>query len=277
MGYWDYETDTVRGGYVYDPDSRPTLLAAGLKTTQVLEDTVTITMWPLVVNTEFVSASGTVQGRRDAAAWLPPSGGWQARWTIWATNTVGDGFARLVEAQKVANPSAADALGLKGTPAIILDGQPGGATLNGNVISGQLGAWTAGQSGSVNFNAAYVPFNLTTDEGWKAHDLSSLFDLSGGAGPEWIIRNGINDLTQDGNGQFLGDNLNGAVRFVRAKAVTDTDLGLPGRLLAPETGKEPVSYFTWEGYKAEVTWYEVINGVTETTPLLRLLRGQYVL
>jgi hypothetical protein len=57
MGYWDRD-DKNGETYLYDPNSPPTLLAAGLQE-QVIKGstTVRVTMWPIVVDTEFTSKS----------------------------------------------------------------------------------------------------------------------------------------------------------------------------------------------------------------------------
>jgi hypothetical protein len=282
------------GQYVYT-DKPPTLLAAGLKEQAVTgSGKVTVIMWPLVIDTEFRSGTRTAApevtaGKPGAASLLPVN--WDVKWTI-TRGISGNGLSDLVKAQKIPNKSAGDVLLPKSTPQILVrvrnevpgDGTWITASLGGNVLIGSIGVYTEGFSkigtkGSVNFKLQYIPFNLAgTGETnpWAVYNGKSVFDLGDQKEPVWIIRNGVNDLAQDGNTDFTrfhhiagGDwgnaNGNGAVRF---EVAPRTPGGANGSTLkvkdgvfkGPSDSTEQAITFTTEGYDgyAEV-YYAVVS------------------
>jgi hypothetical protein len=130
----------------------------------------------------------------------------------------GDGFGKLVQAQKAADSHAGNTLELRGGKVIVrgtgLTDTEGPAGITGNVISGDirsrtLGPGRIGTTGSVSFNLEYVPFNRGGGgmNPWTVYDGKSGVDLKGDKTPVWIIRNGVNDLAQ--NGELLGQCLCG--------------------------------------------------------------------
>jgi hypothetical protein len=60
--------------YVYKEETPPTLLAAGLRSQEIItgENTVTIRMNPLVVDTKFTRGDTTVTAARDGVSPLIP-------------------------------------------------------------------------------------------------------------------------------------------------------------------------------------------------------------
>jgi hypothetical protein len=128
----------------------------------------------------------------------------------------GDWWERVkrpgAETQKIPIPAAGDALQLKNGPQILVregSGTLTNATLTGNFVTGSLGTYTAGfgkigTGDSVNFKMEYVPFNLTVERTnpWTAFNSNLVFDLGGNKEPVWIIRNGVNDESQDNKKNF---------------------------------------------------------------------------
>jgi hypothetical protein len=230
MGHWNY-TGKIDGVYTYAEAVSPTLLAAGLKEQLITgSGTVTITMWPLVVDTEFKSGGLSVgpvvnAGKPEAAKLLPVE--WNVTWTIKRSGT-GNGLADLVQAQQIPFPYSGSSLLLKGTPQTMVrkgsgSGEWSAASLSGNVVTQSLGNYTTGfdsigKTGSVNFNLEYIPYYLTEGSRWSGFNDDSAFTLDGSTAPVWIIRNGVNDLAQTGATDFTnfpdgGANGNGGVRF----------------------------------------------------------------
>jgi hypothetical protein len=305
MGHWERDYDAESGGnYVYT-SSPPTLLAAGLKNYLVTgSGKITITMWPVVVDTKFTTSntgvpagSGTAEpviadGKPEKVSLLPVD--WGVTWTV-KRGASGNGFADLVKAQKVVNGGAGDELLVKSKQTVVRGTGLGESapsetnTTTGNVISsGSIGTYTSGitrigTEGSANFKLEYVPFNLTGAAAWNMiGEGESAFNLSNG-GPVWIIRNGVNDLAQDGNTDFntLGKtgnasaNGNGAVAFkIEAdgpgpyEPYDPEDPPPEGSLVikdgvfdGPADSTAPQITFTTEGYSGEAdAYYAVVDG-----------------
>jgi hypothetical protein len=285
QGYWerDYKKETPGGDYVYTGNP-PTLLAAGFKEERVTgSGKVTITMWPIVVDTVFTSASGrkTVEPALDSTGTpgeviLHPAG-WDVKWTI-KEGLTGNWRTGLVMAQKLINSEAGDALLLRKAETLVRDTAVTwqDSTLTGNVITRSIenttGLGSIGNAGSVNFKLEYVPFNLTGGKTnpWTQFDEKSVFNLEGSNEPPvWIIRNGVNDEAQNDDTDFTSFNRlssangNGAVRYkVAAKtpaegsALTVSD----GVFEGPWTSTTPKISFTTGGYTgtAEV-YYTVVE------------------
>jgi hypothetical protein len=285
MGHWnrDYAHETD-GNFAYTADP-PTLLAAGLKEQEVLgSEKVTVTMWPIVVDTTFTSGSRSIEpavtdGKPGKTTLLPID--WMVNWTI-KRGRSGNGLTDLIAAQKITDPNAGDILKVVGDPKFVVNNSVTKIPLtrNNNVISGFLGTYTSGFSqigaeGAANFRMAYVPFNKIGEQAnpWNDYDTQSAFDLSGEKFPVWIIRNGINDKAQDvetdfsqfhnidnpAKGTFNG---NGAVAFTvipRTPANGSTLVIKDGKFLGPANIPNPKIEFTTGGYKdtAEV-WYAVV-------------------
>jgi hypothetical protein len=296
MGHWERTYEENQGeDYIYT-NNPPTLMAAGLKT-QVVSGSgkVTVTMWPVVADTAFISpVAATVQpvvtaGKPEAATLLPVN--WDARWTI-QQGASGSGLNDLVRAQKIPNPTAGDALRLKSAQTLV---RVGGAIWsntapNGNIVIQDIGSYTSGfgqigTSGSVNFKLEYVPYNLTAGglNPWTALDDDSVFELSGNGEPVWIIRNGVNDLDQNGNTDFtsfhnidLGmttANGNGAVRFVVEPKIPGGGPGggstlvvKDGVFIGPSSSKMPQIGFTTAGYTGTAEGYYAVVAKNDLPP-----------
>ncbi|MFP3090502.1 hypothetical protein LQZ21_09270 [Treponema sp. TIM-1] len=247
MGYWERGPNNGNN-YTYT-ETKPTLLCAGLaeKTVNITGDTeVTITMYPITVDTKFIGNNGgsltvepkIVDGDPDAAYLVP--GSWHVKWTVQRAVAGTDGFERaLIPAQEIVGITTGD-LKIK-EKRIILSGLAGSEVTLNNGSTAETFSFSildyfdsisspkvdlndleflatnpAAKAGwAINFNLEYVPFGLA-DADWS--DLTSTyFDLSTG-GPVWIIRNGLNDDRQDKQTNFSqfgnpGYNGNGAVEF----------------------------------------------------------------
>jgi hypothetical protein len=240
MGHW--ERDYAAAGYVYNEDVPPTLLAAGLKENYLVtgSGTVTVTMWPIVVDTVFTTGNTDVLPETALTAQAAVSAGkpgmvnllpvnWGVSWTVRRGEANGNGLTDLITAQKVIDENAGDALLLLNKETVVrgagfVGDSVNDANLNGNVITLPINTYTSGisrigTSGSANFRLEYVPFNLRTGSLWS--NFNSVFDLDGSKAPVWIIRNGVNDLAQNSATDFTGfgtngnstANANGAVSF----------------------------------------------------------------
>jgi hypothetical protein len=285
MGYWERTGTAADGTYLYNENKSPTLLCAGLTPGQGLNDSgdtkVKITVFPLVVDTKFERTDGLiiepkiVSGKPEPAYITP--GEWKTTWTVQRANSGTNGFANaLVSAQKIINSSWVDELkiinrkffssgNMTWDPAVVS---------TGNSFDYSIGTMGNIGRGAVTFNLAYVPFNLPAAK-WTGIT-SGFFNMSNG--PEWIIRNGVNENSQDAYTDFdnFGKNTNvngnGAVRF---------EVGLPplppvppvppfppttltvddGAFVGNPHITSPKIEFTTGGYpsgeKAEV-WYAVV-------------------
>jgi hypothetical protein len=291
MGHWErnYAAESTGGPYEYTA-APPTLLAAGLKEQVVTgSGKVTVTMWPVVVDTVFTSLAGTIgpeviAGKPGEVSLLPVN--WDVKWTVQY------GLSDLVKAQKVPDSGAGEALLLKSAQTLVGTGTDtwNGATLNGNIITRSIETYTSGfgkigTSGFVNFKLEYIPYNLNGSGGtnpWTALDASSVFDLSGTREPVWIIRNGVNDLAQDVNTDFtlfhkkggpgIGTaNGNGGVRFgVAAKTPGGPDgstlVVKDGVFVGPAGSTMPDIRFTTSGYNGDAEGYYAVVSAGPPVP-----------
>jgi hypothetical protein len=297
MGNWKKDGET------YVDNESPTLLATGLQEQLVSGGgKITITMWPLVVDTEFTTTDTEIAtGERTAAPVLTDGKpaefklfpvDWKVTWKV-LKGTGGDGFSNLVAAQKVINPGAGDTLVLKSKNTIIrgagLSDANTAPTITGSTITlNSIETYTAGitrlgTTGSVNFKLEYIPFNLTTSGAWKTYNSKSAFVLDGDdKQPVWIIRNGLNDLVSNAQTNFItpltsGNNGNGAVAFtIAADAPVDPTDPQSGDLIITAQGITgipsymPIIQFTTSGYTddAQIRYaiVAVPQGETTTTP-----------
>jgi hypothetical protein len=206
------ERDYAAQGYEYQ-DNPPTLLAAGYTRQSISRgQKITITLYPVVVETTFTSP---MEQAVDAVLWENPleaDAEWEIAWEVTGLQALeaaalepGDIFAgagTIVQGEDIAPK--------EGTPT------PAVNELNimqiSQDVSGYTAAARAGKQNSAGFNVEYVPFNLP-QAGWNGWTASP---------PVWIIRNGINDLPQNEYTSFervnwgagLTDpNGNGAVNF----------------------------------------------------------------
>jgi hypothetical protein len=216
IGYWerDYDKDVTVDGittFAYKKDVKPVLLAAGYQN-KFIEGSkiVTITMWPLVIDTKFTAGSGTVEsGTGTDGKILPveilPNADWSVNWNIRRSTTAANGLEYLINAQQAAGFASTDLL--VRNKKFILDGVDKSVvektTTNDLIVSlGKYGITDIGASHSVNFNLEYIPFNMSQKETWLKYNEESIFDFAANGAPVWIIRNGLNDLPQDANTNF---------------------------------------------------------------------------
>jgi hypothetical protein len=205
FGNWEREvfkdkTDSENGVILgYHDNTNPVLLAAGYKS-QVLTGIgkVNITMWPLAVDTVFEAADMTravpaIGGVSD----LLQSKSWKVKWNI-GKNV----FKSLLEAHSASElPVAAKKY--------IVDEAEKSALTNVttlNTLEHSLDGYTAftdiGTPHTVNFCLEYVPFAKTSIADWSPHNnKSEFFDFTHSV-PKWNIRNGLNNLRQDGYTDF---------------------------------------------------------------------------
>jgi hypothetical protein len=284
MGHWEHNGSYNYAAYADNP---PTLLAAGLTKDKSLNPTgsttVSITMYPLVVDTKFSEAeAGTtiiepkMAGGQPKPVYLFP-GVWDVVWTVQRSVAGTNGFERaLIPAQEIIDPDADDTLLVNNSWFILPDVQTFsyGAGDTSNSITRNIPPLETqnGDSGSVNFNLEYVPFNLTNTSAWT--DLTSSYSSLSAGFPVWIIRNGLNDLAQDGNTDFSNfgsspnANRNGAIRYV-----VGLEPGLPvstylnienmGFVGSPDTTAPKISFEIAGGNVGWVdAWYAVVAADT---------------
>jgi hypothetical protein len=290
-------TSGLAGNYTFSESNHtPTLLAAGLTTGQTLtsgSDTITISMHPIVVDTEFSNSDGRniepriINGNPRPAYLFP--GEWTVNWSIWRSKTGKNGFEKaLIPAQQLITFQAEETELL--VPSRTYYRYYGPADVNQDGSSSHLFTYPVGpsnlyngDSGWVSFNLQYAPFNLTGSGNWAAYQFTQ-----GGGYPMWIIRNGLNDEEQTEETLFAGiypdeesndANWNGAIRFIVGQL--DPDMPDPDKPSNPNNPVHPsaatlligasfvgnpmrsnplITYTTSGGYGggAEV-WYAVVG------------------
>ncbi|MDR0387626.1 MAG: hypothetical protein LBH57_06275 [Treponema sp.] len=293
MGHWerDYVQEAANndGKYVYKEGLPPTLLAAGLKEQYITgSGKVTVTMWPIVVDTVFTTDDPDIPSDKRTAAPAVNAGkpgtvnlfpvNWDVTWTVRRGNG-GNGFEELVKAQNAIPEVNNSQILLKSGKTIVrgeeLSEVVSDTAVEGNVIALDIGHYTSGitrvgKGGSANFKLEYVPYNLRDPGKWAGID-ETVFDL-GDCGPVWIIRNGVNDLAQNNQTDFenLGKNKttngNGAVSFViAADNPVDPEDPQPGDLVikdgifeGPVGADNPAIGFTTAGYNGTAGVYYAI-------------------
>jgi formylglycine-generating enzyme required for sulfatase activity len=193
----------------------PTLLATGLTNQKITagENDVTIEMNPLVVDTRFTKEVKAFMAAAEGTRLTP--GDWNLEWTINQGASKTKGFTGLLDAQKNSDINTL----FKNKSVIKAESkrwETQDIVLNEDGVTLALRGLAAGATGSYNFNLEYAPFSVNESAGWNGF---SAMNQKGGV-PVWIIRNGINDLAQDGETDLSapadwGDttNGNGAVRF----------------------------------------------------------------
>ncbi|MDR0759163.1 MAG: hypothetical protein LBF74_03520, partial [Treponema sp.] len=220
MGHWEHDGSFkyYNGVEMPDDDYRPpTLLAAGLTSKKIEgSGTVRITMWPIVVDTKFVSGPQTREPVVDTNTGEPKrvpliAKDWSIAWTI-NHGIAADQWGDLETAKAKAGGTTLFG-GVKTTGKMTaLDGNEqtldnsGDSLREGNVITQSLTSYTndlehIGTEGFVNFNLAYVPFSK--DKGTFRSEAEAV--IKNGAevmASEWIIRNGVNDKAQNNKTNF---------------------------------------------------------------------------
>jgi hypothetical protein len=275
QGHWerDYAKETG-GNYAYT-NNPPTLLSVGYEDVTFLGGgVVTISVWPIFMDTVFTTRDGgltvepVVKAGKPGAVDLPASP-WTVKWRIVRGESgKTNGLEDLLKAQKAAFMTWDNILIRDLTAVVRLDGNnpvssASRPTLTGYTVTLPLDVnFTAlsrvRKEGAVNFALSFVPFNLK--EGWAAYDKFSVFDLEKGL-PEWVIRNGLNDLPQNDKTDFekfgtvpiTEANGNGAVRF----NVVDPLPAKAGELAATNGSWAASSItFTASGYTGTAqVWY----------------------
>jgi hypothetical protein len=280
MGHWnrDYLKESSGGNYLYDAANPPTLLAAGYQRAAISpkNKTVTIAMFPLVVDTKFTGATTLAAPVGGASL---TAGNWNLTWeltqesfmngfevldTVWKDINSGRSSLFLtskaiIRGEAIDGGNARDtAVSISG-PRIIL-------TVPANYISGKE---RIGKQNSANFNLEYIPFSFNDSGKWTGF---SGKNMKNGL-PEWIIRNGVNDLAQNDKTDFKNPrdwgaeakNGNGAVVFMVAPEQTRNMVLTNGLFEGPLNDKKPKIRFTAGGYSgtAEVRYAVVTKGAAE--------------
>jgi formylglycine-generating enzyme required for sulfatase activity len=266
MGHWEKE-----GGGTYKAGVPPTLLAAGLKThtVQAGNNTVTISMYPIVVETEFTAVGGVkVENPGSGKVFSLIPGNWSAVWKVTRGVTDTNPFDILVNAQKKINGQAAlDTLRLKAESAMAAP-TLGVGSLNGNVYTLGIGNYALQQTGTAgyaNFKLEYVPFGVHGSAAWEKFDSAGKIE----GVPLWIIRNGINDLVQDAQTNFGVPNNWGSSANGNGAAPWEIAVKTPGGgsslTVAVNSNKWPAAAkpeigFTTGGYtETAAAYYAVVN------------------
>jgi hypothetical protein len=271
--------------YTTDP---PTLLAAGFLGDREISGAgkVAITMKPLVADTVFAYGGHRAQAiipdpKTGKGIQLPAGVEANLVWTLG-----GGGIGALLDAQdKASLQSGGSGVGIdSGWGGLTLADQKTFIWLNGDIdpaeataiLGGEghnqiildLGALAAENYGSANFNLTYVPFGFGAMDDFAAKDPAAAL---------WIIRNGVNDLAQNGktvfpntastvspwNGDTGNDpaNGNGAVAFTFVpEEISHVDL--TKALPAPVTGAKPLPEITEGRYIGNVAWTDTATGKT---------------
>ncbi|MDR0378248.1 MAG: hypothetical protein LBH70_10700 [Spirochaetaceae bacterium] len=231
MGHLERDYTTLGENFVYT-DKPPTLLAAGSAKTIIHENqaSITITMYPLVVDTVFVTNG---EDRWNAAlpkngeTALPVNVDGEVIWTVG-----GRGFTSLINAHAGITGTPADpndpndpndnrweldeskeSGGIDVTSRIQVwrgntweDGETSGTLipyrLGHNQITLAISDYMKdlGNSVSAAFNLKYVPFWKENGEDWR--NLTSNASVDENHVPVWIIRNGVNDEAQNEDTNF---------------------------------------------------------------------------
>ncbi|MDR3131174.1 MAG: hypothetical protein LBU18_06470 [Treponema sp.] len=299
MGHWErnYQAETG-SGYVYIDNRPPTLMAAGFKEQTVTGDgKISISMWPVIVDTAFVSFNTAIapssrrlepdvkNGKPKVLSLLPIN--WEIIWTIKGGSN-GNGLSELLKAQNAINSTAGN-LQFRSAKTMLID-KAGAAsweniTMRTNEVRKSIYAYTSGlknigNTGAVNFKLEYAPFNLASQGAWSMAG-NSVFGLNQGNIPIWIIRNGVNDLAQDsstdfaafnnaGNAGMRKANGNGAVQFVVTADAADPQNPKQGDLIVkdgafkgPSNSSTPDITFITEGYSGDASvFYAVVPAGT---------------
>jgi hypothetical protein len=300
MGHWerDYKQESSGGDYAYDTANPPTLLLAGHRKAAINpgNKTVTIPMFPLVVDTKFTGAATIAPPPEGASLSV---GDWNLIWemtqgssqngfevldTVWKDINSGKSSLFLttkaiIRGEAIDGGNAVDAAVIVNGPQITLD-IPDRYTSTQERI---------GKHNSANFNLEYVPFSFGDSDEWAGF---SGKNMKNGL-PLWIIRNGINDLPRNEKTDFKspGDwgaegknkNGNGAVVFTAAPKQTGDLVLSKGLFEGPLNDKKPRIQFTAGGYSgtAEVRYAVVPKGaaapgyIAYTRSLGRLAAGTY--
>jgi hypothetical protein len=243
-------------------DGVPSLLAAGLQSQTIGKSgKITITMWPIEVETDFIHPAGGLaleKADEPTEAKLPGAGAWTVRWTL--GGRAGKAVAALLAARQAASPGAA-AVFDQTDLTVNLKGVAITGSVAGNVVTAPLGDLAVGDTGPVFFNLNYRAFNLPGN---------SL----------WIFRNGVNDNAQNTYTDFSGPaawgtggkNGNGAVNFTVVQnsggtgggGTEDDDLDLTGYIDAPAAYATAQAEFTAKWYSGTIAWDNSVNAGKST-------------
>jgi hypothetical protein len=275
QGHWkqDYSRSTA-DDYKYDETVAPTLLLVGLAPDVEIKPGVTkfrIATYPIWTDTKFISGSTEVEPTLTAYKTTLDQGTWRVQWTVKRDDNSGqNGFGDLETAAQIGGSAL-----FKAVSSVVRIADPGaqlGANLaptpriSGNTVTLDIdsrytnGIGRIGTEGSVNFNLKYVPFSLEDSGDWEA---KSKYFSAGGI-PEWIIRNGINDDTQDHNTDFdkfgkeSGKNGNGSLAFL-IDGYTETMTLTNGNFVGPASSAAPEITFTAGGYTGVTGAYYVVK------------------
>jgi hypothetical protein len=231
----------------------PTLLRAGYQERTIRPAdgafTFKILLWPLLVDTEFVTADENIpeaQRKKDpligglfGQALELPAVKWTLNWKIGTVGITGNSENGLIQLMN-ANQSSSSPFFLKARGIINSekDGRstttinypltggglpenmtvdPDTAKITLDIVGKKETVPKIDMTGSANFNLEYVPFSMAGADDWTGFTSAA---ASAEGLPVWIIRNGLNDEVQDSSTNFIyfgptnpSGNGNGAVRF----------------------------------------------------------------
>lgn len=219
LGYWerDFDAEKADNGvitYAYNKDATPVLLASGYAPKEVKADMggiVTITLWPLVTYATFTNdpaGSSPEEFESGAALKLLPGVPWKVKWEIVKKQNMSNGLESLIAAQNlIVNPDVSDLRIVEKASIEAVSADP--ASIKRKVITGttssntiEVAGWDndvshIGKPHAVNYNLAYTPFSLTSGSTPWANYTSSVTGNKLKGPPQWILRNGLNDLPKD--------------------------------------------------------------------------------
>jgi hypothetical protein len=180
--------------YVYNDSSgvKPTLLASGYKEHTVQGDgTITIQMWPLVIDTKIKQGSGYSSYNPTRGVITEVFQGVGNGEVAWQIGKNEDGSGNGVEALITAG-------GLGSPTLYIYNWQKPPTSLSMPSFRNELPIADTlpdiGTEYTAYFNIEYIPFNKIAPANWTGFT-SDYFNLA--QVPKWIIRNGLNDNKQN--------------------------------------------------------------------------------
>jgi hypothetical protein len=302
----EYESGADK--YIYE-SRLPTLLKAGFKAAPGGAEEMTIGVRRLVINAQFVPLSGSplvagkpIEGTSGITTLFP--GTWGIIWTIPFGDNVETeprgSLEHLFRAQQALGSTVPKVVfksvnsyvnGVAQSNSVGFDGE--------QTITQTIGSFTfadayAGTIKDANFRLEYIPFGLDVASTWSGH-ISSYWTSLGYATPRWMIRNGLNNTSQNAQtdfGQFdisgpIGSqptkeggtvNGNGSIRY-KAVVATDADnLKISGLIDTNNvihftgteyTGLAEVYYATGVNSPALSAYTLLLSSVAPNTPYLK--------
>jgi hypothetical protein len=295
MGHWDRvspenESDSGASKYIY-ANNAPTLLKAGFIKAAGGAEEMTIVVRRLVINAQFVPLSGSplvagtpIEGTSGITTLFP--GTWGIIWTIPFGTDPRGGLEHLFQAQQAVGPTATKLVFKSVNSYVNAVAQSGSVGFDGaQTITQTIGSFTfadvsAGTIKDANFRLEYVPFGLDVADFWSGH-ISSYWTFLGYGTPRWMIRNGLNNASQNAQTDFALFDISGLIGTqptkdgvtvngngsIRYKPVVETDSNSDNLKISGSIDAENVIHFKGTGYTGLAEVYYA-TGVDSPPPVL---------